>query len=56
MLVPSEGYVRADIRFTYSPPVKLIYEKIAGGMMGMHAKGEEVPDMIYSFTNPIFFN
>lgn len=56
VLVPSEGYVRADIRFTYSPPVKLIYEKIAGGMMGMHAKGEEVPDMIYSFTNPIFFD
>lgn len=56
VFVPSAGYVRADIRFKYSAPVKLVYEKIAGGMMGIHGKGEEIPDMIYSFTNPIFFD
>lgn len=56
LTVPGEGYIRADVRFSYSGPVKLIYEKIAGGMMGMHSKGEPIPDMIYSFTNPIFFD
>ncbi len=53
--VPGKGFVRADVRFTYSLPVKAVYAKIAGGMMGMHDKGEAIPDMIYSFTNPIFF-
>lgn len=54
--VKEKGYVRADVCFSYSGPVKLVYEKIAGGMMGMHDKGEPIPDMIYSFTNPIFFD
>ncbi len=56
IFVPSPGYVRADVRFTYSLPVKAVYKKIAGGMMGMHDKDEPIPDMIYSFTNPIFFD
>lgn len=54
--VPEKGYVRADIRFTYSAVVSIGYKKIAGGMLGMHDEGEEIPDMIYSFTNPVFFD
>ncbi len=53
--VPSEGFVRADVRFTYSAVVKAGYVELAGKGFGMHDKGEPVPDMIYSFTNPIFF-
>lgn len=53
--IPSRGFVRADVKFTYSLPVKTVYKKIAGGMMGMHNDGEIVPDMIYSYTNPIFY-
>lgn len=55
ILVPSEGFVRADVRFSYSLLAKAAYVKIAGEMFGMHDKGEPIPDMIYSFTNPIFF-
>lgn len=54
--VPEKGYVRADVRYSYPAPAAVIYKKIAGGMMGMHDKGEALPDMIYSFTNPIFFD
>lgn len=53
--VPEKGFVRADVRFSYSKPAQLVYTKVAGGLLGMHDKGEPVPDMIYSFTNPIFF-
>ncbi|MBR3767293.1 MAG: CehA/McbA family metallohydrolase [Clostridia bacterium] len=54
ILVPETGFVRADIRFPYPAPAKVVYVKVAGAM-GMHQKGEAIPDMIYSFTNPIFF-
>lgn len=54
--VSEKGYVRADVRFSYPGPAKLVYEKIAGEMMGMHSKGEEIPDMIYSYTNPVFLD
>ena len=54
--VPEKGYVRADVRFAYPAPAAAIYKKIAGEMLGMHDKGEALPDMIYSFTNPIFFD
>lgn len=53
--VPSVGFVRADVKFTYSKPAALLYTKVAGGLLGMHDNGEPVPDMIYAFTNPIFF-
>jgi hypothetical protein len=53
--VPSEGFVRADVKFTYNAFVKAGYVKIAGKGFGMHDEGEPVPDMLYSFTNPIFF-
>ena len=55
VLVPSEGFVRADVKFTYNAFIKAGYVKVAGKGFGMHDKGEPVPDMIYSFTNPIFF-
>lgn len=54
--VPGKGYIRADVSFCYSPLVSAGYAKIAGGMLGMHDKGEPIPPMIYSFTNPIFFD
>lgn len=54
--VPEKGYVRADVRFPFSALVCAGYKKIAGDMFGMHDEGEPVPDMIYSFTNPIFFD
>ena len=53
--VPSEGFVRADVKFTFNAIVKAGYVKVAGDRFGMHDEGEPVPDMIYSFTNPIFF-
>ena len=53
--VPGEGFVRADVKFTYSPLASKIYTEFAGKGFGMHDVGEPVPDMLYSFTNPIFF-
>ena len=53
--VKEKGFVRADVKYSYPAPAQLVYNKIAGGMMGMHDEGEPIPDMIYSFTNPIFF-
>lgn len=53
--VTEKGFVRADVKFPYKGLVKTVYVKVAGGKFGMHDEGEEVPDMIHSFTNPIFF-
>ena len=54
--VPEKGYVRADVRYSLPGPAEAVYVKVAGEMFGMHDKGEAVPDLIYSFTNPIFFD
>ncbi len=54
--VPSAGFVRADVQYTLPGPARQIYAKGAGKLFGMHDKGEQVPDFIYSFTNPIFFD
>ncbi len=53
--VKEKGYVRADVRFAFPKLVEKGYVKLAGSVFGMHDEGEPVPDMIYSFTNPIFF-
>lgn len=53
--VPEKGYVRADVRFPLKGVAESVYVKVAGEKFGMHDKGEEVPDLIYSFTNPIFY-
>lgn len=53
--VKEKGFVRADVKFTYNPLIKAGYVKVAGKGFGMHDEGERVPDMLYSFTNPIFF-
>ena len=53
--VPSYGFVRADVKYTYPKAAQTIYVNIAGGAFGVHDKDEKVPDMLYSFTNPIFF-
>ncbi len=54
--VPEKGFVRADVKYAFSSAAKAVYVKIAGDKFGMHDKGEAVPDMIYSFTNPVFFD
>ncbi len=54
--VPEKGYVRADVKYAFPGFTEDVYVKIAGEKFGMHDKGEEVPDMIYSFTNPIFYD
>lgn len=56
LIVPEKGYVRADVKYTFPGLIEKGYIKIAGGMFGMHDEGEPVPDMVYSFTNPIFFD
>ncbi len=53
--VPEKGYVRADVRFPLKGLVEAAYVKFAGEAFGMHDKGEPVPDLIYSFTNPMFY-
>ena len=53
--ITEKGFVRADVRFPYKGVAELLYVKLAGGLFGMHDEGEPVPDMINSFTNPIFF-
>lgn len=54
--VPSAGFVRADVKYTLPDVAKKVYAKAAGELFGVHDKGEEVPDFVYSFTNPIFFD
>ena len=53
--VEKKGFVRADVKYSYPKAAQTVYVKIAGGLFGVHDKDEKVPDMIYSFTNPIFF-
>ena len=53
--VAEKGFVLAEVKYTFPDIAKTIYAEIAGGAFGVHDKGEDVPDMLYSFTNPIFF-
>lgn len=52
--VPEKGFVRAEVGFRFNKPEELLYAA-AATKLHVHDKGEEVPEMYFAFTNPIFF-
>lgn len=51
--ITEPGFVRAEVRTKLPEAGKKAYA-FAAGKLHYHNKGEDVPDFIYSFTNPVF--
>ncbi len=52
--VPQAGFVRAQVGYQLSGKLASLYA-FGATQFNRHTPGEEVPEFIYSFTNPIFY-